>query len=470
MRTFGIILCLSLACLSVPPAQAVSEDSLSFGRFGMIHVYRPTQPATVVLFVSGDGGWNKGVIDMARALAEMQTLVIGIDITHFLKQLSSSAESCSYLAADFEALSQYMQRQEGMAMYSTPALVGYSSGATLVYAILVQAPPNTFRGAISMGFCPDLPLAKPLCRGNGLEFVKGPRGKGYSFLPAKELSGKWIAFQGLADQVCSADSVEAYVRLVGNAEIVLLPKVGHGFSVQKNWMPQFKAAFSRLASVDPQKDIPTIEELKDLPLVEIRPRNDNAHQELMAVIISGDGGWAGIDRQIGEFFSQSGVAVVGLNSLKYFWSRKTPEQAASDLARVMRAYLRAWNKQEVVLIGYSRGADVLPFMVTRLPEDLQSRVALTALLGPETSVDFQFHLIDFISSAKHGSDLPTLPEVEKLYGRRLACFFGADESESLCPRLDSNKVDIVRLRGGHHFGGDYVSIARQILFMAKAGK
>jgi type IV secretory pathway VirJ component len=469
MKTIWIAMMLLLAA-TIVQSQSVTEDTLSFGRFGLTHVYKPTSPTMVVLFVSGDGGWNEGVVDMARALADMGTLVVGIDIIHYLKQLSSASESCSYPAADFEALSQYVQQKENMATYSVPALVGYSSGATLVYAILVQAPPNTFRGAVSMGFCPDLPLVKPFCKGNGLEFEPGPKGKGYNFRPAKTLAAKWIAFQGLVDQVCDADSVQTFVHQVENAEVVLLPKVGHGFSVQKNWLPQFREAVRRLASIDPQQDVPTLRDLADLPLVEIPARTANAHQQLLAVIISGDGGWAGIDRQIGEFFAQSGVAVVGLNSLKYFWNRKTPEQAATDLTRILRAYMSAWNKQEIVLIGYSRGADVLPFMAARLPEDLLSKVALTALLGPETSVDFQFHIADFISNAKHSTDLSTLPEVEKLYGRPLACFYGADESASLCPRLDSGKVDIVELKGGHHFGGDYISIAQQIIAFVDGSK
>jgi type IV secretory pathway VirJ component len=464
---FALIMLLAVSAVR---AQSVTEDTLSFGRFGITHLYKPVQPTQVVLFVSGDGGWNEGVVDMARSLAEMQALVVGIDITHFLKQLGAESESCSYPAADLEALSQYVQQKEKMATYSVPVLVGYSSGATLVYAVLVQSPPNTFRGAISMGFCPDLPLVKPFCKGHGLEFESGPKGVGYSFLPAEKLSARWIAFQGLVDQVCDPNVVQTYVHRVENAEVVLLPKVGHGFSVQKNWLPQFKDAFRRLAATDPQRDVPTIQDVADLPLVEIPAQATGTHQQLMAVIVSGDGGWAGIDRELGDFFAQSGVAVVGLNSLKYFWARKTPEQSAADLTRILRAYMSAWNKQQVMLIGYSRGADVLPFMAARLPDDLVSKVALTVLLGPETNVDFQFHIADFISNAKHSTDLPTLPEMEKLYGRRLACFYGADESGSLCPRLDSSKVNIVELKGGHHFGGDYVSIARQIIALVDSGR
>lgn len=57
----------------------------------------------------------------------------------------------------------------------------------MVYALLVQAPPDTFAGAISMGFCPDLPIKKPFCKGNGLEAEPLPKGKGYNFYPPDPL-------------------------------------------------------------------------------------------------------------------------------------------------------------------------------------------------------------------------------------------------------------------------------------------
>ena len=83
-----------------------SEETLHYGRFGAVHLYRDApEPSHVVLFVSGDGGWNLGVVDMARELATLDALVVGIDITHYLKELESSNEKCSYPAADFEELS-----------------------------------------------------------------------------------------------------------------------------------------------------------------------------------------------------------------------------------------------------------------------------------------------------------------------------------------------------------------------------
>ena len=224
-----------------------AEETLAYGRFGKLTLYRNTpQPANVVLFVSGDGGWNLGVIDMARALADLDALVVGINITQYLKEINGSTEKCSYPAADFENLSKYIQKKLGFDRYRTPVLVGYSSGATLVYAVLAQSPPNTFRGAISMGFCPDLPLAKPFCPGHALKSEVAPKEHGYIFLPARGLSNPWIAFQGTTDQVCDAPTVVEFVKQVDTAELIMLPKVGHGFAVQKNWLPQFREAFKRL--------------------------------------------------------------------------------------------------------------------------------------------------------------------------------------------------------------------------------
>ena len=281
-----------LLLLSWSSVLGAEEEAVAFGRFGHITLYRQSpRPSQVVLFVSGDGGWNLGVIDMARGLSSLDALVVGIDITSYLKRLAGSGDKCSYCAADFESLSKFVQKKLDFPRYVQPVLVGYSSGATLVYATLVQAPPNTFVGAISLGFCPDLELTNPLCRGHGLEWKPGPRGRGYVFLQATNLQAPWIAFQGAIDQVCPAAATEAYVKQVKNGKIVLLPKVGHGFSVQRNWMPQFKETFTRLVARKKAEKAISVAALTDLPIVEVSA--SSSVSDLMAVIISGDGGWAG---------------------------------------------------------------------------------------------------------------------------------------------------------------------------------
>jgi type IV secretory pathway VirJ component len=462
-----IAICLMPAILA--PLLFAKEESLTFGRFGEVALYyRSSEPAHVALFVSGDGGWNLGVVDMARELATMDTLVVGININYFLKEMAASREACLYPAADFEALSKFVQLKLGFASYRIPVLVGYSSGATLVYAALVQAPPNTFLGGISMGFCPDLPLTKPMCRGSGLEWKTGPRGKGYIFLPAKSLELPWIALQGTIDQVCDPKSTESFVKEVTLGKIVILPKVGHGFSVPKNWMPEFREAFSDITARAEKEEAAltaTLDResspLSNLPLIEVPATG--ADTDLMGILITGDGGWGVSDRGIARGLAENGIPVVGLNSLRYFWKRKTPEQTAADMERILQHYSALWKRQKVVVVGYSFGADVLPFMLNRISSDNLRKIEVIALLGPSSTADFQFHWTDWLTNRARSTARPVLPEIEKLRGKKILCFYGAEDEDALCGKLEPGLARIIVLPGGHRLGRSYQPVVDAIL-------
>ena len=388
-------------------------------------------------------------------------MVVGIDITHYILQLDTSGDKCTYAAAQFEGMSQYLQRKRGFTQYIPPVLVGYSSGATMVYSTLAQSPPNTFSGGISLGFCPDLKTVHPFCKGNGsLASTADPK-LGFIYQTVDQLASPWVVLQGDQDQVCSTPDTKVFASKVGNSELIELPTVGHGFSVQKNWMPQFKSAFQKI--VGNQKlaaaTTPTDPSVSDLPLVEL-PANSGNHT--MAVVVSGDGGWASLDKQIGETLNNDGMPVVGLSSLQYFWDKKSPEIAGNDLTRILTYYSKKWDAQKFVLVGYSQGADSLPFMVNRLPDELKSKVDTVALLGVDMDVNFEFHLADWISSGGDG-EFKVVPEVQKLRGMNVLCIYGSDESDSACKGLDKSVAKVIELPGGHHFGGDYQNLASIIL-------
>jgi type IV secretory pathway VirJ component len=494
-RVIAMKWCWIMLMLSTAAHAGATEDSLSVGPFGVVRLYYECpNPANVVLFVSGDGGWNLGVVDMARALASLDAVVAGVDIDRYLRALGRSREACLYPAGDFENLSKAVQQRLGAPAYTTPVLVGYSSGATLVYAVLVESPANTFKGAISLGFCPDLPLDRPLCRGEGLGWTPGPGGKGCSFLPASTLEVPWVALQGEIDRVCGAEETRAFVSRVPNGRIVMLPKVGHGFSVQRNWMPQFKAAFARIvsdtaapplggpartertrcsgssaasapsaASEAPARGAGETarDDLRDLPLVEVAATIRAG--DAFAVVLSGDGGWGTTERGLSRELAAKGIDVVGWNSLRYYWKKRTPDEAAADLARILRRYGRSWRATRVVLVGYSFGADVLPFLVTRLPADLRAEVTSIVLIGLSSYAEFSFHLGDWLGRAPATKEYPTLPELEKLRGMKITAFHGEHDSDAQCLGKDTGLATCVTLPGGHRIGGDYSPISRAIL-------
>ncbi len=460
-RVVGFSLFLALAASSAPAASP--PDTLAFGRFGTVHLYHPDgQPTEVVLFISGDGGWNKGVIDMAQALTSLDAVVVGIDINHYLAAAAKAPDRCVYAAADLEALSQYVQVELALPDYLTPVLVGYSSGATLAYATLVQAPEGTFKGAISLSFCPDLSLKKPLCEGAGLHWHTAPSGRDFVFDPASDLAVPWTVLQGEIDKVCKASQAEAFAAKAGSAQMVLLPRVGHGFSVQANWLPQLRQAFARTIGNGQPGNEPAGDSLEGLPLVEVQPQGEL--RSTIAVVLSGDGGWASLDRQVGDALAARGYPVLGLNSLRYFWRQRTPVEAASDLARILDRGFATWKAPDAILVGYSLGAEVLPFMAAGLPPELLQRVRLVALISPGTRATFQFHLTEwFGGGADEGR--PIAPEILALRGTPVLCIFGSDETDSLCPTLDPSWgwVKKVELAGGHHLGGDYELLAATIL-------
>jgi type IV secretory pathway VirJ component len=451
-----------LAFLAVNGFAQEQTHSLTFGRFGKVTLYqKQAKPEHVALFISGDGGWNNSVIDVARDLAARNTLVIGIDINHYLHSLNNSKEKCLYPASDFEALSQFIQKKLQFDNYHIPVLIGYSSGAALVYAILAQAPPNTFKGGISLGFSPYIQVTKTFCKGTGLKQKKAKNNNGYDLLPSDKVHLPWIVLQGEIDKVCSPEIAKKFVKQAPNAMLVLLPGVGHGFSVPRHWKPELINSFQKILAKSETLPTPIISTLKDLPVEEVpAAHSDN---NILAVILSGDGGWASIDQGLSKTLSDSGISAVGLNSLKYFWKRRTPQGTSVDLERIIRYYMATWHKDELLLIGYSLGADVLPFMAYRLPNDLKQRTRLITLLSPSATVDFQFHLSYWLGGGDRKTDLHVLPEIKKLQGLPLLCIYGDDEKDSTCKKIPANLAKVVPLTGGHHYDGNYQNIANLIL-------
>jgi type IV secretory pathway VirJ component len=124
------------------PDTAEERETLSIAGFGRVTIYAPeSPPSQVILFISGDGGWNLGVIPMAERLRDLGALVVGVDIRALLKTIEASG-GCAYPGGALDELSRIVQRRRELPEYKAPILVGYSSGATLVYAALAAAPPE----------------------------------------------------------------------------------------------------------------------------------------------------------------------------------------------------------------------------------------------------------------------------------------------------------------------------------------
>jgi type IV secretory pathway VirJ component len=224
------------------------------------------------------------------------------------------------------------------------------------------------------------------------------------------------------------------------------------------------ASYDRLAAANHAPLPPPPASLAGLPLVEVPPTGaarTQAAKDTFAVMLSGDGGWAGLDKNVAAALAAQGTPVVGFDSLRYFWRKRTPEGLAGDLDRIVRYYAAHWKRGRVVLVGYSQGANALPAAFNRLPEASRRLVAQVVLIGLEHKVAWQFHISNWIGAPADAQ--PILPDAIRLRAADTLCLYGEGDGDALCPELPGESVTAQQMPGGHHFNGAYDELAAKIL-------
>jgi type IV secretory pathway VirJ component len=418
-----------VAVLVIAGCSGDSRELRDAGRLGRVELFRPQgvegPPDDLVFVFSGMEGDSRALRRAARELAETNTAVVDVDLPSYLHGLASSDDGCHYVIAEIEELSHQLERELGFAGYRSPLLAGIGAGGTLAYAALAQSPAATIGGAVAVDPTPSLHTRVALCEGA----VASPaRGGGWSYAEKSDLPGRY--------QRVDAPNDDAEAQLVA----ALDPLLGG------------EGAEGDVAGA-----------LPDLPLVDIPASKPG---RLFAVIWSGDGGWRDLDKTIGEILARRGVPVVGVDCLRYFWNRREPETVAADLGRILAAARAAWNTPDALVIGYSLGADVLPFAVNRLSDDDRKRVVLLSLLGLEPNAPFEIEVTGWLGATDEEAPL-VLPELLKFDLSRLQCVYGEEEEDSLCPAPELARAEIVKFPGGHHFDEDYEKVADAILASAK---
>jgi type IV secretory pathway VirJ component len=166
--------------------------------------------------------------------------------------------------------------------------------------------------------------------------------------------------------------------------------------------------------------------------------------------ITGDGGMRGFDVKLSDEFKAHKLSYIFLNAYKYFWSPKSPDQLASDIVPVIRDYLEEWGKNAIVLSGFSFGAEVIPFLYTRLPEGLKQKVKLVVLLSPASTSDFTIHIADMIGADNtYVNDV--VKEVEKITKPQVLAIFGEKEDSSFPSNHKQDNYHTLFIKGSHHF-------------------
>ena len=177
--------------------------------------------------------------------------------------------------------------------------------------------------------------------------------------------------------------------------------------------------------------------------------------------ISGDGGLNSFSTSLCESISSKGYRLTALNAKSYFWNKQTPERVAADINSFISAKrLKADDK--IIFVGYSFGADVLPFIVNRLPEVLKKKIRSVILLSPSPTTDFEIHWSDMLGGNKKRS-MDVADEINKLSVTKTTTIFGSDEKDFSPGKISLKSFTNKTLAGGHHFEGNTEEVAKMII-------
>jgi type IV secretory pathway VirJ component len=437
-----------------PLAELGPETHYVFPATGPVALFRPEGvPKSIVISLSDKQGWTKADTLAAQRLAEHGALVGGVSTPEFLKILNSG-KGCINPNYGIIDLARDIQHRARVPMYLKPLLLGRGQGGALAYAALASGPEGSYRAALSIGFRPFLPGSQGWCQLG--QFHSAPnRGKahGSTVSPGKAVSSPWIIFSRSREE---STQVRAFTNGINNARLVELdgkepPDAAFAAQIEPLLNP-----VAPVASKPGEFALPT-----GLPLT-IVADEDAPRTDMMAVLYSGDGGWAGLDRDVAAALAKEGVPVVGLDSLAYFWNERSPASAAADLDAIIEGYSTHWHRPRVVLVGYSFGADALPYIADHLSPAARARVKMLAMLGLSSNAEFQFHLSSWLDMSST-SAYPTIPAITRLRGLPMLCVQGADETDSACRAIPKGVASVRIVPGGHHFDGNAPMLARAIL-------
>jgi type IV secretory pathway VirJ component len=414
--------------------------------FGQLRIYPAWwAPKGAVYLISGEQGWSTSDEETARDLARSNHLVFGVDVPVFFaaEEKRLGKDGCLYMPGVLEDYSRTWQREADIPQYLAPALLGSNVGATLVYEAQLQAPPTAFSAAIVVDPQSTVAFHPPFCEHPAT--AHSPGGQTVRADPP----GSNVPLRVLLDSAATPSQRAFAVSIPGQTPS----------STPAPQLPLNRLYTQTLASVDAQNDRGAV---ADLPLAEVPSRHAGCDKGY-AVLYSGDGGWRDLDRSLADILASKGMGVVGVDVLRYYWKEKPPAAAARDLARIMGYYGARWHCDKVVLIGFSFGADVLPFIVTHLPALLRSQVSLLSLLSPERTTAFEVQVNGWLGG-KPKAGVPIGPEVKQLTGMAIQCIYGTEEGDgSLCTDPSAGTLNVIAKSGGHHFDQNYGELADEIL-------
>ena len=428
-------------------------------KFGVIHVLRnATEVKEVAILISGSQGLADRVVEIAEALAN-KALVIGIDGDAYRNGIEQSADKCAYLSGELVRLSQSVQSSLQLPSYIKPYLVGFGSGAPLAF-MAYSANQKSFKGILSIHFCPSLIISKEFCEVESVSLRKIGDAT-YELLPGRPVKPfSWVNAFGEQDSSCQAKNVRNFVRDMGVGFLYELKGETSQYDAPSHWIPQ---AWGKLVN---QSAVLSREQRDNIEGKEILVSPTPPEKKDLVLLVTGDGGWSYSEKELAQKYAENGFQVVGLDALEYFWTQKTPKETADYLSQLILRSLEQRNKDRLVLVGFQLGAEAIAMAFNNFELSIKQKIRSVTLISPSRETSLRAEIGEWIGAPdiSRASRVKIAPQIPKMGGVRMICAYGKDDAgNSLCSQLSSAMYVIRTFPGGKYFNGDYAGVANVLI-------
>ncbi|MEY4590077.1 MAG: hypothetical protein RL497_2153 [Pseudomonadota bacterium] len=427
-----------------PVDETINEHQITIELLGSVQYYSKAQSnkGHLIIFAAAQEPASTQRL-LARRWAE-KGYVTSVIAPNFLSQHTQCINLPGAIAQLQHSIEQRIPAVKGL----LPMLMGRGDAAPLSYIALAQAPLKTFHSAIAVDFCAAKPL-EPL------------------FCPQRVWSGEITATQTLganfyvfqtptfsAANQCDAAANKQFLQAMPSV------KLSDSQSPVDEWLE----VDALLNWLDPRLMGQALSGQNEgaAPVIEV-PASNQKPTDYFVIFLTGDGGWAKLDKEIAQHFSAAGIPVLGFDALSYFWRKRNVHETALDISKLISQYQQKWQKKQVVMVGYSFGADVLPYVVANLPPEQHALVKNMVFLGLSRYAHFEFYLTNWMSAQTRTSDYPTQPKLATITSIPGLCLQGDTDSESICSQLQQSNITSKTLPGDHHYAEDYERVAQVIL-------
>lgn len=179
----------------------------------------------------------------------------------------------------------------------------------------------------------------------------------------------------------------------------------------------------------------------------------------LIVLLSGDGGNTTSNIKLAEALAKTDTTVLLINSKKYFWEQKTPNQFASDIEEFIVEYMKKEKKTSFSIAGYSFGADVVSFLPARISPQLDKKMQHVLLFSPSETTDYVIKIADMLSITSKKRKYDVVGEISS-HGRKVVCILGGDKE--MYQKLSNTKAKTFQFSGGHNFNNDFDNVVREL--------